>query len=207
MKNFNTLQELWDYCLYCPVCQRNCRQIHISVGPDHIFILVDFDKVNSILHLQCTSKTNYSYLVRYKIDCQNNTFNSEITNSVFLSSAHIKPEHFFFFLEGICNECNCSSVHSFDLDLDIDSKKFNDIGLEMENFCLLKAPDKFRINIIYDLLQDEMLVSKIITTENDPQAEMEWIEGHNSIELPVIKLDFSDQVKLSNKIKTLILFS
>lgn len=198
MKNFNTLQELWDCCLYCPVCQRNCRQLHLSVGPDDTFILVDFDKTGPFLHVQCTfKKKSRTQSIRYDIDCKNNIIH---TNAPDFSN-------FFFFLEGICNECSCSSVHSLDLKLDFINKSISNIGLELENFCLLKATDKYRINIWHGEDPQTMLISKIITTANDPNAEMEWVEDHNSIRLPLIKLDFSDQVKLSNKIKTLILFS
>ena len=210
MKSFNTLQELWDYCLYCPVCQRNCRQIHLSVGPDDTFIIVNFDKVDSFLNLQCIFKTakSRSFSLNFKIDCQNNSFDSEVYSVSSGNSPQAKDIYFFFFLEGLCPECNCSSAHSLDMELNFHRKKISDIGLELEDFCLLKAPNKFRIDIVYHTTKpDTMIISKIRTTPNDPHAEIEFIDDHKSIELPVIKLDFSDQTKLSNRIKTLILFS
>jgi hypothetical protein len=207
MKNFNTIQELWDYCSYCPVCDRNCRDVVVSVGPDGAFSLVSSEKKDNNLYLQCTYKNKKSaYTVEYNINCIDNTFAVDVPNVQELPLGEIaKPQkvkeaYFFFFVEGLCHECDCTSSHGLDLELDILDKKVSNIGLERESFYLFQEKDKFHVSVIYD--RNVMLVSRCYFDN-----EAGFSESYKTIELPLVKLDLVDQIKAINKIKTLILFS
>jgi hypothetical protein len=208
MKLFNTIQELWDYCAYCPICMRNCREVIVSVGPDGAFILVSSQKKDNNLFLQCTYKNKHSiYTVEYNLNCTDNTFLVEVPNVIELPLGEtakpqkIKEAYFFFFVEGICNECNCATAHSLDLELDIVDKQISKIGLERESFYLLEGKDKFHVTPIHD--RNVMLVSRCHVDDE----QFGFSESNKTIELPLVKLDLSDQEKATNKIKTLILFS
>jgi len=208
MKLFNSIQELWDYCAHCPICMRNCREVFVSVGPDGAFTLVSSEKKDNNLHLQCTYKNKRSiYTVEYDLNCTDNTFLVEVPNVIELPEGEtakpqrIKEAYFFFFAEGICNECNCATAHSLDLELDIVDRKVSNIGLERESFYLLEGKDKFHVSPIHD--RNVMLVSRCYIND----AEYGFSESNKTIELPLVKLDLSDQEKATNKIKTLILFS
>ncbi len=79
MKTFNNVQELWDYCSFCPICTRNCREVIVSVGPDGVFILISSQKKDNNLYLQCTYKNKRNiYNVDYNINCLDNTFQVEV---------------------------------------------------------------------------------------------------------------------------------
>ncbi len=207
MKTFNNVQELWDYCSFCPICTRNCREVIVSVGPDGVFILISSQKKDNNLYLQCTYKNKRNiYNVDYNINCLDNTFQVEVPKVQELApgevanTKRVKQAYFFFFVEGLCYECNCTSAHGLDLELDIVDKKISNIGLERESFYLLEGKDKFHVTPIHD--RNVMLVSRHIDTE-----EIGFSGDDKTIELPLVKLDLTDQEKATNKIKTLILFS
>ena len=81
MKIFNTIEELWQYCSYCPICKDNDRRIILEVGPDDVFFLKDFSKTNNILKLKCKfiSSTYRSYLTIWEIDCNTNSISVNIS--------------------------------------------------------------------------------------------------------------------------------
>lgn len=208
MKTFNSVQELWDYCLFCPICMRNCREVVVSVGPDGVFILISSQKKDNNLYLQCTYKNKRNiYNVDYNINCLDNTFHVEVPKVQELAPGEVanpirvKQAYFFFFVEGLCHECHCTSAHGLDLELDIVDKKISNIGLERESFYLLEGKDKFHVTPIHD--RNVMLVSRCYVDDE----EIGFSESDKTIELPLVKLDLSDQAKATNKIKTLILFS
>lgn len=206
MKNFNNVQELWDYCETCPICMRRCREVVVSVGPDGRFILVSAQKQdNKTLFLQCTYKNKRNiYSVNYDINCLDNTFKVEVPYVQELppgevpNPERVKKAYFYFYLEGLCRECNCTSAHGQDLELDILDKKISNIGLERESFYLLEGKDKFHVSPIHD--RNVMLVSRCYPDDEG----LGFIESEKTIELPYVKLDLSDQDRVVNKLKTLI---
>jgi hypothetical protein len=181
----------------------------VSVGPDGAFILVASQKQdNGTLFLQCTYKNKRNvYSVNYDVNCLDNTFTvdvpyvQELDPGEVVNTKKVEKAYFFFFIEGLCRECSCTSAHGLDLELDIVDKKISNIGLERESFYLLEGKDKFHVSPIHD--RNVMLVSRCY---NDDEG-IGFIESDKTIELPLVKLDLSDQDKLVNKIKTLILFS
>lgn len=180
----------------------------MSVGPDPVFILVSSQKKDNNLYLQCTYKNKRSvYTVEYNINCTDNSFVVDVPNVVELPLGEtakpqkVKEAYFFFFVEGLCRECNCTSSHSMDLELDIVDRKISNIGLERESYYLLEGKDKFHVTPIHD--RNVMLVSRCYVDDE----EIGFSESDKTIELPLVKLDLSDQAKATNKIKTLILFS
>lgn len=205
MKLFNTIQELWDYCKYCPICTRNCREVIVTVGPDYSFILIDYFKSLNKLELHCTYKKKGNvFNIDYHIDCKENTFRASEPRTVSVSihpiqTEKVKSAHFHFFIEGLCHECNCSSMSSQDLEFDLESSTIYNLGLERETFYLCDAEDKFLVTPIHD--RNVMLVRRLYQN-----GEIGFSEG-KVIELPMVKLDLSDQLKAVNKLKTLILFS
>lgn len=208
MKQFETVQELWDYCTHCPFCMRNCRETFVSVGPDNVFIIIQFKKEEGKLFLQCTYKNKRSiYNVDYDINCLDNTFTVEVPKVQELppgelpNTDRVKKANFFFFIEGICRECCCTSAHGADLDFDILNKKIYNIALEKESLYFLECKDKFHVSPIHD--RNVMLVSRCYVDEDG----FGITDSEKVIQLPLVKLDHTDQPKTVNKIKTLILFS
>jgi hypothetical protein len=202
VKLFNNVQELWNYCSFCPICQNN-REISVSVGPDAVFTLNSFSKLNSILELQCEyNKRRNIYSVEYKIDCNSNQFEISVTNvregdpETRLAFPKVEKAYFYFYIQSSCQQCNCSTAHGTDLELDVLERKVSNIALERETFRFLNEQDKFHISIIHD--QNVMLVSRCYGFDR---------EDEKSISLPIVKLDLSNQSQVINKIKTLILFS
>lgn len=207
MKQFENIQELWDYCAYCPFCMRNCREMAVSVGPDNVFILVEFKKQNHRLLLECTFKSKrHIYNVDYDINCLDNSFDvtvprvQEVPAGETANPDKAKKAYFFFFIEGICRECSCTSAHGADLELDLLGKQISNIELERESLYFLECEDKFHVSPIHD--RNVMLVSRCYVDD-----EFGISDSEKTIELPLVKLDPTDQAKTVSKIKTYILFS
>jgi hypothetical protein len=206
MKIFNSIQELWDYCSFCPVCQ-GARQISVSVGPDMVFSLKHMHKEDETLHLECIYKKKQNlYTIQYKIDCNTNLFDVSVANVEVLVEknqipfAKVAKAYFYIYIRSKCHECGCSSTDSIDLEFGIVDKKVTNIQLDREVFRLLNEVDKFNITVIHD--DNIMLVSRCYEFD-----EEDYDEDSKAIRLPLVKLDLLNQAKVVNKIKTLILFS
>jgi hypothetical protein len=142
------------------------------------------------------------------IDCLTNSFDITVSEESIVGQFSTgKPDpdkakraYFYFYIQGICQTCKSSAVYGKDLELDMLSKKVVDIGLESESYFLLKEKDKMHLSLMHD--RNVMLASRCYSDETKVV-----IEDGKSIELPLINLDLTDQAKVVNKIKTLILFS
>lgn len=205
-KLFENIQELWDYCSFCPVCQ-GARRISVSVGPDEVFSLKNLHKQDETLHLVCIYKKKQNlYTVEYHIDCNTNLFDVSVTNVEVIVEENQIPigrvtkAYFYLYIHAKCYECECSSLDSIDLEFGIVDKKITNIQLDREVFRLLNEPDKFNITVIHD--KNVMLVSRCHEFD-----EEDYDEDSKAIRLPLVKLDLINQAKVVNKIKTLILFS
>lgn len=179
----------------------------VSVGPDNVFILVEFGKYDNKLLLECTFKSKrHIYNVDYTINCLDNTFEvavprvQEVPEGESPNPDKAKKAYFFFFIEGICRECSCTSAHGADLELDLVGKKISNIELERESLYFLECEDKFHVSPIHD--RNIMLVSRCYVDD-----ELGITDSEKTIELPLVKLDPTDQAKTVSKIKTYILFS
>ena len=191
-------KELWDHCLFCPVCQNAERKMFVSVGPDAVFSLNRFQKRDSLLYLQCIyRKESYLYTVEYNIDCNTNLFDVAVPQVQInipgqqIAAQRVSRAYFYFYLQSRCEQCDGSAAYSNDLELDVLDKKVFNIELERERFVITDDTVNYYLTVIHD--QDLTLVS------ND--------SDQGSIKLPLLNIDFSDQPKMINKIKTLILFS
>lgn len=206
MKLFNTLQELWDHCAFCPICLRKCREVLISVGPDDEFTLLSTKKSNEALHIKCSFKNKTDlYSIIYQINCLDNSYTVDIkylcprdsTADVIYQGQKILEPYFFFFIEGVCNECLCANSHSVDFELSILDKKISNLKLDREDFLLSskKGSNSMLITLSYG---KNILAVNMADNNSTPLP---------TIKLPMINLDFSDQDKAMDRIKTLILFS
>jgi len=192
MKILNTVQELWSYCLYCPICKDVCRDILVSVGPDDKYQVVFHEKEDHILSIQCLYNKKIS--VTYNVDCLKNTFEIEGGNS----SLH--QSYCYFYIQSDCRRCNATHTNGTDLELNLEEKKVYNIGVEREGVYLLSTKDKYHLTLQYD--NNTMLVSKCF--EDDDGM---ILDDNRVCNLPIVNLDFSKPRKAAHRIKTLLVFS
>ena len=195
MKILNTVQELWSYCLYCPICKDTCRDISVSVGPDDDFQVVFHEKEDQFLNIQCIHKHNNKQTnVTYHIDCLKNTFEI-VDGDPFLAKTYC-----YFYIQSDCRRCDATHTNGTDLELNLEEKRVYNIGVEREGIYLLSTKDKYHITMSYDV--NAMLVSKCF--EDD---EGMIIDDNRVCKLPIVNLDFSKPRKTAHRIKTLLVFS
>jgi hypothetical protein len=211
MKILNTLHDLWRHSLFCPICQDYCRDVSITVGPDFVFELVSFEKVNDILYLNCTfkRKREIKYKINYTIQTLTNKFDVNVievepTNEAYASEpdeiTKASKAYFFFYLHGDCRQCDSAHSNSSDIELNMTQKVCSNIGIERDGIYLLKHKDKYHITIAYD--SDNMLISKCFEDE-----EHGIVDDNKIFECPIANFDFSNPERVINKIKTLMIFS
>jgi hypothetical protein len=195
MKILNSVQELWSYCLYCPICKDVCRDVSVSVGPDDQFQVVFSDKDNHILSVQCLYKNKDKKVhVTYLIDCLKNTFEIEGGDE------SLAKTYCYFYIQSDCRRCDATHTNGTDLELNLEDKQVYNIGIEREGIYLLNTKDKYHITMSYD--NNTMLVSKCFQDD-----EGMIIDDNKVARLPLVKIDFSKPRKAANRIKTLLVFS
>lgn len=193
-KTFKTLQELWSYCLWCPVCLDICREVDVSVGPDD-FEVVSFEKENEFLTIRAKyKKDKKSIPITHIINCVSNVF------SIDCASPELRNFYWYFYVQSDCRKCNNTYTNSTDLELDTKNKKICDIGVEREGIYLLSTKDKYHVTMSHDT--NRMLVSKC-SEDKDGMI----VDNIKVCTLPIVDIDFSKPRKAANKIKTLIVFS
>jgi hypothetical protein len=203
MKALKTVQELWSHCLFCPICQDITRDVHVEVGPDDAFQLVKFEKNNHILTLHCSFRAfKKKQSVKYHINCLDNSFKVDIGESTpdETPTTAARP-YFFFYIQSDCKECNSSHTNGSDLELDMLNSVVSNIGVEREGIYLLNEKNKFHITLCHD--DNEMLISKCF--EDEQTGEI--LDDNKPFNFPIIEFDFSNQKKVINKIRTLLVFS
>lgn len=191
-KTRNTIQELWSYCLYCPICKVICREITVAAGPNDQFKLVFFKKENHILAIQCVYKK--SFIVNYEINCLDNTF------KIIGNNLNLDQTYCYFYIQSICRICNATHVTGTDLELNLEEKSIYNIGLEKEGVYLLSTKDMYHITILYK--NSTMLVSKCFKDKDGIV-----LDDNRVCTLPLVDLDFSNLHKVAYRIKTMLVFS
>jgi hypothetical protein len=221
MKKIETLQELWAYCLYCPLCKKSCRKINLSVGPDNIFTLVSFKKQDNLLELNCTymQRKKDKYEANYIINTVSGKFEIELTDIEMPLSAEmnvdsnldkeekyrllqkVKKSYFYFYINSSCKECVVSYISSSVINLNHNTNSIDDIRIEREGLYIIHTKDKYHITILYD--DNKTLINKV----HIDKKTFALIDEEKIFECPVVNFDFSDFKKLINKIKTIMIFS
>lgn len=212
MKIFNTVQELWTHCVFCPLCKQYGRTLALSAGPDDQFRFTQnmpYElsghelKLNTVFDNHARkSKVPGSpkNAVSYTIDMESNTFTIDIHSQSPLVVEDAEKANFYFYIYANCNNCNSSYFNSADLEFDLLEKKVCNLQADREGFYLTSEKDKYHITASHD--KNILMVSRLEIAEDGIVSD-----GESIVELPFINLDFSDLTKVSNKIKTLILFS
>lgn len=192
MKVFSNLKQLYDYCLFCPLCNKYCRTIRVS-GDCHQF--------ESFTHLNYSIRDDYLNLeFTYTNNGQSTfikkTFTIDLRNNK-ITSDTITDDEAYFFIEGNCETCKATSFSS---DFDLNSK-IEKPSLEREVFHLFKNNIGYCIDIFHD--SDTVEIYK--SSYNN--KKINTIGSKLKSDLELFDLDFSDLDKLYNKIQTIVLFS
>ena len=197
MKIFSNINELWNYCLFCPICQENCRDMKVSVGPDMVFIMNSYEKTEKMLNLCCNYKnSSYIYTVNYKINCIDNTFIMTVPIAKPNNETYRKASraYFYFYIQSNCKKCNCASAYGNDLDLNTLKKTISNIKLEHEGFSLYTGKESNMFFLEIDHIDNVIFVGCLP-------------DNGKEIQLPLFDIDLIDQAKTIEKLKTYILFS
>jgi hypothetical protein len=202
MKSFANIQELWEFCELCPMCQKQSRTIHISAGPEHIWDVVRFSYQNDSIIIFCTYKYKQKrYFVDLKLSNLEKTFDLKFRSKSFAPLKeeiilHLKETDLCFDIQSDCKNCQYSTAASESIELDIKNGKFGSLRLEREKFLLEREKDKYLVTFWHG--DNTMRVAK---------WNSQTFEEGKEIKLPLTTLDLTNQAKVIDKLKTYILFS
>jgi hypothetical protein len=203
MKKFNNVQQLWSYCLFCPICQDVVRDVYVSMGPTEVASVVSQKKEEQYLHIGAAFKM---FKKRYKgkiiINCIRNTFDVAIDSleDEMLTINRASSSNFYLEVQADCKQCLNTMAVSSDLDIDLMQKTVANISISREGFYFLKGKSKYHVTLDHEA--NEMTVSKCF--EDDSGT---IIDDNKPFTFPLINLDFSNPQKVINRIKTLLVFS
>lgn len=204
MKKFKSVQEVWSYCLFCPLCRDVVRDIGVSLHPHETLHYLSHKKKDHILELKCERIAGgRKYTTTYYIDCLRNTFTLSVEKDVpHKSEAPLPMAYYFVYmtLMANCSKCNCTYTNSADLELDLIKKTILNIGVELEGIYLLE--DKSKYHLTFQHNTESILVSRIFETE-----EGGFVDDNKTVSFPMTHFDFSKPKKVLNRLKTLLVFS
>lgn len=205
MKILNTIQELWSYCLFCPICQDITREIWVSTGPDDVLDLSSHKKIDNILILSCFFhyKRQKSKIV-FNINCLDNSFKVDISDPT-PSTRNVEGSeipYFTFFIGGDCKVCSSTHLSSIESQLDLLKLSISNIGIDSETISIFdeKSEWTYILSYEYDINKIKILKSKV-----DDNGDLTFWK--NPPEIPIVNFDFSNPKKVINRIKTLLVFS
>lgn len=197
----STLQELWDYCEFCPLCQSAGRQITISFVPSDGMSKLEWKKKNEDLIVKLSFKIgSFRFWARFNIDCLNNSFIfslEDLNVPIDSEATHTAA----MYLTGDCLVCNCTYALS-KANLDLLTGQISNIRVTREGLHILSESDKFHILVYHK--KNELRISQYVTMDDDVDT---LIDLNKVITLPMIDLDLTNIPRLVSKIKTMIIFS
>jgi hypothetical protein len=197
MKSFNSLQELWSYSLYCPVCKNMDRRIDLSIGMDDCFRLIEFRKINQILTIIMERPQEKNIRAKVEIDCVTNAASRYVYDTL----GNPAKEHVTFMTVSTFSTCDdCGSVTNSE-DFIVNFMTYDiHLPIHLENeFIVLN--DKKANNRLYSVnflhLEEFVEISVFDKTQ----------ESRRPLSVPMFDLDLSNIDKALKRIKTIVLFS
>ncbi len=208
MRIFNTVQELWSYCTFCPQCKEHSRTITMQVGPDDRFKLdkiTPYEKIGSELKILTSFQMERGSMdfvkgqctATYVINCDDNTFQLQTGENVLAPKA--RAAYFYFYLYAKCGKCE-SYLNTMDVEFNISNNSVFNFQVDRESYYLLAERSGYHTTTSHD--QNMVMVSRLEITDDGIVIDHDKV-----LELPFFNLDVSDVSKAINKIKMLILFS
>jgi hypothetical protein len=202
MKIFNTLQQLWSYSLFCPICKDICRDILVISGPDTVWSDGHSSKLDNIINISGKLHINkQAYTIKVVIDCVKNSFEFFIFETLKVNDVVKKASspYLFFHIESNCKKCNGSWTIGSDIELNLLTRKVDNIGVETEEIWI----PGYVIN--YEHIINRMTIHKTHLLQDE---DGECIDKEDKgIVLPMCQFDFKNMNKTIQKIKTMITFS
>lgn len=202
MKQFKSLQELWAYCMYCPLCKEMCRNVIPSIGPDDNFFLKTYRKTGRVLLL----KNKYSFINEYgnninnslnlSIDCETHTVSQNLFD---MGSGEIfyKEINGYIYFIASCNMCD-SVIFSKEISFNNHIINVPEIQIESETYLLNNELEEFHISLHHDFNHMDILRKDIDNHEN---------EYKKPITCELFDLDFNNIEKTLKRLKTIVVFS
>ena len=203
------ISNLWNHCVYCPICKKNCRNIcikfllssnrltnKISVLNTKDIKNFIFSEENNILKLKISIKSPHrkyrppdEYLL--EINSVNNSIHFEN------SSTNIQDE-LLLYIQASCDKC-FSYAYSSNIKLNTITLNAYNIYLKCEDFYLLDYEDKYFLHVDYH--SNETYVSRVTLDKNN-----EFIFSDKKYKFPIFDFKSLDQDKIIKKIKTMLMF-
>lgn len=203
------LNQLWDKCSYCRVCQDHTHEITVSLFPDRSFKGLTFIKSGNTLTLSSYLKIGtYQLHITHTIDCLNDTFefsaDEETERGMDLDKSlaeeqicyRVDRSYAEFWLDGNCRKCR-SHICTNDIPLNLKTRKLENLGIETETIQLKPY------EIICHPDRNEMEVSK---KENLYTLTITY-PPPKRLTLPLIELDFTNPKEAIDHLETLLVFA
>lgn len=191
MRNFNNINELWDYCAYCPICKLSTRDLSATIKSP-LLTSISWSKDDDKLVIVCEEVVNdeSKIQINFEIDC--------INNILLNSDSLIFDTDTFLYLTARC-KCDMSNISSTNMFFEL-GKIVSPIGIEQESVYFLNDKENFHLSLFHT--SENILFSKLIKNE---LFENSFINDA-IITAPIFHMDLNDSEKCINKLKTIMVF-
>lgn len=188
MKKFNNLEELWNYCSFCPICQNNSREMEVSVVEfEDIIKEYSFIKNKEILEIISEDKFQNTYI--NKINC--------LTNKVEMMT--FPSEFGYFTIAGACDIHLNRSVSRSHFSLKANVLETSLCCIEHEYFSYLFEDNHILVMFNHNSDKTTISFSKI------DKSNRYRISLRISLDY-LLDIDFTNEQNMINKLKTILVF-
>ena len=202
MAKFNSLQDLWSYCMYCPFCKEMSRTISVSIGPDYSLEFISSRKSGKILHINSYARVSDEYNHSHKynskilIDCISNTYVKTLYDLHSEKIIHA-PVSGYIQIYSHCKQCD-SFVNSYEINFYNSILDLSTLKIENEHYIINSNDEEFSLNLRYDLNKIEIIKRELY--ENDSKYKKPILS-------PIFNLNFNNIDDIIKRIKTILIFS
>ncbi len=196
MKLFDNIQNVWEYCNKCPICQSNCKA-SIVVYADYLK-MIGYEKEGNALHIHLVYDQT-KRKVSISIDCNTHIILAQdIYDEKF---EELYEDRLFLTFHGSCDQCKRFQINSNEILIDLMKNYIDsDNSIQRESFYLSCMEDNFHVSLLY--YNSTMIVSRYIENKSG-----EFITTGNVFYGKMVNCDLVNQSKIINKLKTLLIFS
>ena len=194
MRNFNNINELWNYCSYCPICKLSGRDLSATIISPSLKSLSwtkDNDKLSIVCETLCDIDTDdiLKNQINVEIDCANNKI---------LFDKVLFDTDTFLYLVARC-KCDMSNISSTNMFFEL-GEIVSPIGIEQESVFFMNDKENFHLSVFHT--SENILFSKLIKNEF---FENSFIND-TIITAPIFHMDLDDSEKCISKLKTIMVF-
>jgi hypothetical protein len=198
MKLFNNISELWNYCVYCPICEKSCKRLDIKIGPEQDFaelLLIEKNDEHLIMggfykYKDINNRKNFSI----KFNLLDNTF---AFHNILSNEFKLSP---YIYMQSFCYECSGSDTITDDIILDLKTNKLSSILLDQDSLWIYIQTGE-AIYISQNYIDNKTIIRKYNILDDGTK------KFKSTFKTKLLDIDLHDVQKAGKRAQTILVFN